>query len=298
MLKPKLKSARHHWRPIALLKYWADANGTLTRLDPNGHQLTLSYEKHAAIGNAHHVKLGDLVGHWDYSCEPIFSIADAMFPSVVAWLQTLITTTSHTPNDSILATDLSAERRASLAECVASLIVRSPRFRNTIEISMAPARIGLSNSKVTNSLIATNIANCYRAIIRSLKNSARIAVLSTTSSEYIFGDGFLHNFGPFPDENTCARCIVPLTPTLTLALFRTLQYRAQPELVVIPARPDDVMFLNRTVQVYSRDYIFYRARAPELSECFRVHQYLEYPRHRHDRIEQLFHEILQYHGAC
>ena len=53
----KLKSARHHWWPKCVSRYWADINGLANRLSPDGQVRSARPESFGAIGNGHHIKL-------------------------------------------------------------------------------------------------------------------------------------------------------------------------------------------------------------------------------------------------
>jgi hypothetical protein len=180
-----------------------------------------------------------------------------------------------------------AEMVDDLITCLISLIVRSPRFRNSVRSRVEQIRsdMGLVDAEAEDGLIGINMRDCQRRFSRALGGRGKFAVLYTDSREFIFGDGFLHNFSSTTHIPMSPRWLVPLTPTICLLYARPLSYRTEPRLMTMQLTPDEVRFVNCTVQVYSRDYIFFRSQQPEIIADFSRQEFRQYPHHRHDGLD-------------
>lgn len=55
-----------------------------------------------------------------------------------------------------------------------------------------------------------------------------------------------------------------------------MAYRPDPKLMTRVANRELVMFFNETVQIYSKECLFYRSEKPRLSEHFVTREHLEY----------------------
>jgi hypothetical protein len=278
-----LKSAQHHWWPKSLSKAWAAADGCVTQLWWDGREHRQQPGKFGSIGNAHHLKFSE-DGLWNSSLEDDFRKADDAFPELTDWLLKL--ELKHAGkrarfHERLFAQPLTRERRHILSECLASLIVRSPYFRNNIRIAVEPAREGLPDPRANKTLIAANMARSLGAFRNAMEGAGKFVVIVSDSKEFICGDGFLHNFPVVPDHIYSCRCIIPVLPTVTVLFVQPLVYRTQPELMTFLLRRDEVDIFNETVQIYSRDFVFYRNDKPDLVESFTCHQFLQYEYHEH-----------------
>ena len=278
--KPPLKSALHHWWPRSLSRFWADDTGIARQLWWNGREVTSRPETFGAIKNAHHIKLRDEGTVWDMSFEQAFSRADSQFPGLVDWLGTLESKTVDASAPLVArlcAQPLPIERKKQLSECLASLIVRSPYSRNMIKLTAEYGQQALGlRAGVSKALIAANMRGCQEAFAKAMNGGGKFAVLSAHTKEFIFGEGFLHNFPSFATTVFSPRCIVPVTPTITLIYLRPVSYRSPPELVTIRLSDDEIEFFNDTIQVYSKDFIFYRNKKPSVIPAFGQREFLQY----------------------
>ena len=132
-MSKKLKTELHHWWPRSVSKFWADADGYVTQLSWEGKVVRSKPAKFGAIKNAHQMKFGGDEGSpWDTNFELEFQRADSAFPDFVEWLLGLDSSfgcTSAEFQDRFLAQPIPQEQRDQFAECIASLIVRSPDNR-------------------------------------------------------------------------------------------------------------------------------------------------------------------------
>jgi hypothetical protein len=72
------------------------------------------------------------------------------------------------------------------------------------------------------------------------------------------------------------KILVPITPTIAVAIVRPLSYRVQPRFVSAVLEPDEVDWCNHAVQVYSRSELFFRSERPPLGRAFRSGKHLRY----------------------
>ncbi len=250
-----------------------------------------------AVTNAHHVKLG---GPFDSTFEPMFNTADAQMSSLIDWILTLDTATgaSEQPrHERIRAQELPAEQNSQLAAAVSSLIARSPRTRASIRATTTHWRqqMGVVPAEAREPLIAMNQRGLYDAYYRMTERSGRWAVLFSDAYEFIFGDGFLHDF-PASTDGLCAprRAIVPLTPTIGIVYAYPRSYPTEPRLVTLRLEPAEVQFFNEALQGYANEFLFYRFQQPKLISSFTDGGHREFPYHRHEWLEEFLDDVSQY----
>lgn len=286
-----LKSAAHHWWPRNLSRFWSDASGGVTQVSWNEEILTTRPANFGAITNAHHIKLSE-DNPWNATFEPQFGKADTSFSSLVPWLQSLESRASlprAAMEKRLKSQPLSNERKSEIAAALSSLIVRSPSSRHNIRITVEGIRkrMGFEDHAADDHLIAGNMYAQHSEFTRAIANGGKFVALIAQDSEFIFGDGFLHNFPPKADYPRSARCIVPLLPTLSILFVKPLFYRTYPELVTLGLRQDEVKLLNDIVQVYSCNRIFYRSEKPKLIDEFRRREHLTVSYHSCPWIDEL-----------
>ncbi|MER9869274.1 DUF4238 domain-containing protein [Mesorhizobium sp. M0136] len=283
-----MKSAQHHWWPEGVSQFWADSDGMTTQLRPDGSALRNSPNKFGSIGNAHHIKLGE---PWDHSIEPIFDAADSQFPHLIKRLlafESKVTLANTQIHDRFLLLDpFSKEETHNLAMCLSSLIVRAPRFRTeigrTVE-ELGPIRYE-NGLPARHYLIPLNIGPSHLGVTKSMEGHGIFIIMYSDEQEFIYGDGFLHNFCAFGDSSYAfGRCIVPITPTMSVVYFTANgSYRSGVRTVRLSR--DEVDFFNGVVQIYSKDYIFYRSIKPRVIKSFTDQKFYVYHYHQHEWLE-------------
>ena len=136
-----IKTAKHHWWPGSLSKAWARGDGCVTQLRWDGEETSGDPYRFGFSKNTHHLKPGGDGGSlWDTSFEGDFQRADDAFPDLALWLSKLKVKRpkSAALSERLLAQPLPKDWRATLSECLASLIVRSPCTRNQIRALIEP----------------------------------------------------------------------------------------------------------------------------------------------------------------
>ena len=114
------------------------------------------------------------------------------------------------------------------------------------------------------------------AFTRAIASSGKFVALIADSNEFVFGDGFLHNFSIPPDHIWGRRCMVPMLPTVSILFVQPpAGLRREPQLTTILLTNNEVNIINDVTQIYSCDQLFYRNKRPRLIEPFTRHEFLE-----------------------
>lgn len=292
----KLKSELHHWWPRVLFEQWFDKDGGVTRLSWNGESIRSTAANFAAITNAHLIKLSH-DSYWNHNFEPMFDKADSNIGDVVRWVSSL--EAGPLRDDQAFSRrftpyELPAFRKPQLAECLASLIVRSPRTRNCFRLIVEDAWSGVEGYRASKTLIAANVHQAYKRFIDALNCNGKIIILVSSGKEFIFGDGFLHNFSSPAGGPLCPRCVVPILPNVTIIFVRPISFTVHPQLMTIKMSDREVKHFNGLVQIYSKDFIFYRNQAPEISQYFSAHQHFQCQYDEDPSLELLLNEAVTF----
>jgi hypothetical protein len=284
----KLKRAGHHYWPESLSQYWANSEGQTIRLAWNGEEVRSPPKNFGVLGDGHRVKVD---GPWDSTIEPLFQNADSNFPGVVEYLSRLEANTASARAEwdkRLLAQPLPTDIRAQLGECLASLIARSPAFRNSMKIAADYYRDGLPyrDKQDEKNLIVLNINQHYGQMVNVLKGGGKLVVLFSDSAEFIFSEGFLSNIdGTF---GSGGKCFVPLTPSMGVGFSAPGSYWTNPNNVTIRLSQAEVELCNEISQVYTQDYVYYRGQRPKIIPAFERREFLHFEYHQHKWFDALF----------
>lgn len=288
--KSSLKTELHHWWPKSLSKFWEDEEGCATQIRPDGHVTRSPPSNFGAITNAHHIKLAK-ESPWNSSFEQSFNRADSVFPSIVerlSILDTPIVDPGLPFEDRVSAALLPTALRVDLSECMASLVIRSPCTRNMIKLrtEYIQTRMGCKKPSVPKLLIASNLNGMKDLLAASMVDQGKFVVLFSDSKEFIFGDGFLHNFSVREIAHFDVRCLVALTPFAVLAYLKPSTYYSPNQIISIRLSPEEVGYLNDVVQIYSCNEIFYRSHKPKLIDAFKKKEFLQLKRNKNTWLER------------
>jgi hypothetical protein len=291
----------HHWWPIGLSKGWARPDGKINTISQHGVPKAYFPKQIAKIPDGHNILVG---GPWNETFEPQFNQPDNNFPAVVKWLEGTHSEPYGTANR-VRPIEMSADWKLKLSQCIASLIVRSPTMRHRIVLtvqSFYQRGGGAQNYQVPKHLIGANMKSLYKAFSQSIDRSGRFAIMVSEKKEFIFGDGFLHNFPiTWMPEPMNPLCLVPLSPKVTVLFQRPSSMWSEPKAVALTLSPEEVAFCNETIEVYSKDWLYYHERAPSLSH-FQEGKHLEWSMpgiwdstpHATPLFEQLKEEVMAY----
>lgn len=265
-----IRGERHHWWPQGLLKHWVDTEGVISRLSPHGELERLPPSKVANIAGGHNVEIVEAALASTF--EDMFDRPDSRFPQVVAWLQLLAKShigRTEQRDQPTCVEDLSErENLALLHECMLSLAVRSPMFRSRIFLGIAKFNQH-STKKQYKQLVALNLRNSYHFMLERTLGQGKFMILIAKSGEFIFGDGFYNNIYPGSSLHPPVRMLAALTPELAVLYELPMACMVEPRIVTILADEGAVGLVNDTVQIYSRDWIFYRTQPPVIRDYFR-----------------------------
>lgn len=292
---------KHHWWPIGLSRGWARGDGRINTISQHGVPKAYFPKEIAKIVDGHNILVG---GPWNETFEHQFSEPDNNIPSVVRWLEGLHAE-PYQATKRVHSVDMTDNDRLKLSQCLASLIVRNPTMRNSIILSVQGfhQRGGIVDYQVPGHLISANMRDLYSTFVRSIDRSGRFAVLVAGEGEFIFGDGFLHNFPiTWMPEPMNPVCLVPLSPKVSILFQRPSSMWAEPRAVALTLSRDEVAFCNDTVQVYSKDWLYFRTEMPEITH-FRDAKHMQWgmpsswgPRpHTTPLFERLKDEVLAHH---
>jgi hypothetical protein len=155
---------------------------------------------------------------------------------------------------------------------------------------------GTENFAPSKTLIALNVQGCYETFARTLRAGGKFMVGFSDSREFIFGDGFFSNF--VSRDAPLSPCVLlPLTPSVVLLYVRPLAFVTSPELVTLRLQDDEVAFINETIQIYSKDQLFFRCQKPSISEHFSAHEFLEFADDYHPTLERLIADIVAFRAT-
>lgn len=288
-----LKSEGHHWWPKSLSRYWANEDGVVHQLFWDGRVVPQTNPKNfGVITNAHHIKLGDAPTVWDQSFEKHFGSADSAFPGIVEWLGSL---QSEDVNEGASLSKRFRPHHAEwdtlnqLLECLLSLVVRGPKFRNSIQETTKyyRERMGFPDPSASRVLINLNLRDALQRFLDDAVNRGKFAVLISKEREFVFGDGFYHTYSCPADAPMRPCILVPITPNICILYVRPISYRTEPRLVTLHLRIDEAGFINETVLVHSCDFVFYRSQPPPIIELFARREFLQYEWNEHPSIKAL-----------
>lgn len=210
--------------------------------------------------------------------EPVFDQADRRFPSVISWLQSLERLRileAQNLTQRFLPLSVTDTEILELMECIVSLAIRSPSHRRSssyVAEQFRPNDALLRKDR--NNIIALNMRHSYQTAVSQIKARGKYAILYSPDREYIFGDGFYHNFSsPIQPQLNQFRMLVPLTPEISVLFASPKQYKSEPRLSTIVLQPEETDVLNSIIQIYSCDYLFYRSSMPKNDYVFRQKQH-------------------------
>lgn len=270
------RGERHHWWPIALSSHWIGEDNLIGRITPNGKTSRIPPKKIARISGGHNVDFG-IPTPWNHTFEDEFDKADSSFSRVINWLQEIATLhEGHHEELDFKPISCSNDMWSYLAECTASLVIRSPKFRE-YAVSFAEKLRGPLPKQERKILISGNLMHKQKELSQLLNTSGKFVVFLSNMDEYIFGDGFYQNVPAsniFSSHGT--RILIPITPNITILYIRPTSYIKEPRFTITHTPKNVVDFLNDTIQTYSKNELFFRQKIPVLSEHFTISKHLEY----------------------
>ncbi len=243
-----------------------DTEGRISRSSPTGT---------GRISDGHNIRLNS---PWDTGFEGYFDRPDRNFPHIVNWLDSLVN--SHRNSDVsshevYCAHPCNEDDLQLLCEGLISLAMRSPKFRQSILRSIEFVRSSLCKEE-KKTLIAANLMQTYSLVTQNPLGRGKFLILFSDSAEFIYGDGIYHNLSSWGQYLSNCRILAPLTPRMAVLYVMPMEYFTEPRIVTRRADEATVSTVNETVQVSSKECLFYRFDKPTLGEHFLQREHLVY----------------------
>lgn len=263
-MRNPIPGQKHHWFPKAMSKAWADPEGLISRTNSRGHSKRW-HPSAVGYGPDNHNILSDGGSPWDSTFEPDFDAADNAFPEVIRWVEAI--QAAHPQRDRIRGVAIPDHRRAALAECLASLIVRSPRLRYLSEKWTAEAQVrdfGFQEPHNLHQTAGANLRRCQEPFAREVRTGGKPTFLIAGDGSFLFGDGFMTNFHPSPDRILRPMAMAAFTPKVALLWFNSGSWPTYPKGVSLRLTGREVADFNDIVQIYSKDSLFHVGDPPDI----------------------------------
>lgn len=112
-----------------------------------------------------------------------------------------------------------------------------------------------------------------------MAGGGKFLLMVAADGEFCFGDGFFHNIAHVSQTIVGATCLIPLLPSVAILYAKPAgMYKTYPGAFSIALTAAEIATVNEITQIYSKDFVFFRDRAPAISDHFRrgEHLALEY----------------------
>jgi hypothetical protein len=208
---------------------------------------------------------------WDQSFERVFDKADTNFPALIRWLEGLERRPVRDVEElrqRFLPQPCTDEMLMLMTECAVSLAVRGPMNREAC-VSLAEQLRGPIPSSERNALVGMNMRNSQRVVADSIGAHGKFVAVYSQNKEFVFGDGFFHTVRNAQMAPNSPKIFVPITPNLCILVCRPSRFMVEPRLTTLVLDDHEVDLCNLTVQVYSKNAIYFRSQQPVLDEAFR-----------------------------
>ncbi len=287
-----IKGEKHHWWPKAISKFWESERGLVQRIDSSEKVVSSKGKEFGQISGGHNM-LFERVSPWQSTIEHYFDDPDRNMSSIIEWLASLKSEVDSegTKEKQDLNQERESENLDILRECIISLVVRAPKFRNSLNSSVESIRGKLDKSE-SKRLIASNIHQKYKALIKSSKGVGKFALLFSDEYEFIYGDGVYSNITPVTEQLHDIKLVIPLTPDIAVVWSSPMVFQTYPRIMSIVANKEIVAMVNNSVQVYSKDYLFFREQKPDLIGDFKIGEHRVYS-HQSDPVGKLVDSLIE-----
>ena len=184
---------------------------------------------------------------------------------------------------------MSTKEYEAFSEGLASLVLRSPEYRNRILLNTNHYRraFGLSDADARGG-VAGNIHQWYHMAVSDFRN-AFLLLLFSKSNEFIFGEGYLNNVAGSTYTHQL-RAVLPLTPELAVIAFGGSGGAPPAQVCSLCVDARVVLAINELTQIYTKDAVFFRSQKPDINDHFAQNKFLWRPQHRDLMIEEIIAE--------
>lgn len=266
------ESKEHHWWPVGLQSYWADENGDVSWITPDGSINKKRY-RNRKIGQKirGHTLLRS--GRWKTNFEDEFSIDSKVHDIVEALLS--LSPDGFQPLEmekGFIEDQLSRD----LQLFVMSLLIRSPSSRHRYELY--PTMVGLPPNEDVGKANMNQSYRLARKICETgIISNRHYTLLSSAEPHFIYGDGCLDWISAsLLAQRISGRALIALTPHLCLYINTPTVMRINRNYASIRATPSMVARANRISQIYSKEKLFFLGDVPKLDRDFRRGEFLQH----------------------
>lgn len=286
-----IKGEKHHWWPKGLSKYWENERGLVQRVDIKGEVISSKPKEFGQISDGHNI-LFENESPWQSTIEHYFDESDQNMSEIVGWLASfkMEVKAENTTKFLYLSQEREDENLDLLRECIISLVVRSPKYRNA-QNSFVELFRGNIDKAESKRLIAANIDQKYKTLVKNSKGVGKFAILFSEKYEFIYGDGFYSNISAVTEHLSGLKIVIPMTPNITVVWSSPMACRTNPRLISIEADKETVDIVNNSVQVYSKEYLFFRTQKPSIIEDFKYGKHRVYG-HQTDPVSRLIDSLI------
>ncbi|WP_210290607.1 hypothetical protein [Rhizobium sp. BK650] len=293
MLGGGSKSREHHWWPVGLQKFWADKNGDLAWISPQGKidRKRVRNRKIAKKAHGHTIFHGQV---WETNFEGDFQSVDDAAPQIVETLlgfkpfgltpsealhmfRLLFKRDRHL-RDTCRFYNLDENTNRKLLLLILSLLIRGPG--NRFRYENYPQLVGLPPNENVGKL---NMRQAYSLAKRqcetgSLSNRYYV-LLHSPWKRFVFGDGQFDWLSQgLNGYRIDGRALMPLTPHLCIYVCTPRSMRVTPNCASFLAPPWMVDEVNEMIQACSKDAIYFMGSQPKLMPAFIEGQFLRHNR--------------------
>lgn len=247
-------------------RFWKDHNGKVHRIDTTGKVVSSNPKEFAHISNGHNF-LFDGPSSWEGTIEHYFDNADRNMSEVIQDLTEFREWNNFEKKHNYAVQEEDDDNLDLLRECILSLIVRSPMYRNSLNSLVVGIRGTLEKSE-SKMLITSNMGTSYKELLKNSKSCGRLAILFSDSAEFIYGDGVYSNVSTGVHNLTDLRVVIPLTPYIAVVWANPMACASKPHATAMAVDASTVSMINHATQIYSKEYLFYRSEKPAISEEF------------------------------
>lgn len=276
-------SKEHHWWPVGLQSYWADENGDVSCIMPNG-LIEKKRFRNRKIGQTLRGHLLLRGSAWKTNFEGEFTIDNKVHDIAGALAQLA--------PDGILPAEMTQGHLddnldRELLLFVMSLMIRIPSSRHRFELY--PTMVDLPPNEDVGK---ANMNHHYRMARRICEtgtlSNRHYTFLHSTEGLFIYGDGCLDWLSTGLLANRISgRALLALTPHISLYINTPSAMRSNRDYASIRATPEMVERANLITQIYSKQRLFFLGKAPKITNQFRAAEFLQHASYSDELFDDL-----------
>lgn len=276
----QVRTTADHWWPKGLQRLWADSDGYVSCINPSNEVDKRKAPRGSKKGFAqkrggHRLVFG--LSPWNHTFESEFEEIDNAGPPILRCMAKQLLG----EDKGLISPSVAASTTDTLVKLCFSLLIRSPAFRYRYSHAGKSFRIGYNEETGKTNIL--HFWSSARSIDLTKCNSGKILLLYSDNSEYCFGDGlydtiFMRSVGWRPQglhwmADLIGDAFVPLLPNLCAYLY-FVRGGCGSNTHLLQVRSDVVAEVNALTQVYSKEQLFFRVRAPALTEEFKRREHI------------------------